>query len=339
MKRQARLAAALAVAVLAGGAGPALAETTLTVAHGFSPTHVIAAQGVDPWMACMKAKAGDQLGFNYYPSGQVASTKEMLTALNAGIADLTTVPIGYVSSKMPLNGVSMLPGLGSSAGQVIPVYSKAVRQGLLAKEFEQNHIRPIWVMVLPAYQIVSRVGPLRTKEDFAGKVVRSAGGTMNLTLSALGASPAEIPSSDMYVAMERGTVDATLSAYASIKPYNINEVMNAVSANGEFGSFSIAFSMSDSSWTKLSPELQQMASDCGSQVEGSIARFLDGEVDELKAEFSKAGVTVYDFTPEQLAWMHKQLGQVSDDWVARLKDRGLPAQQALDEYRKLMGVQ
>lgn len=318
-------------------ATPAVAETSLTVAHGFSPTHVIAAQGVDPWMQCVNDSGDADVAFSYFPSGQIAKTTEMLDALESGVANLTTVPIGYVSDRLPLNGVSMLPGMGSSAGEVIPAYSKAVNEGLLADEFSQNEIVPIWVMLLPAYQIVSTKGPLRTPEDFSGKVVRSAGGTMNLTISALGASPAEIPSSDMYVAMERGTADATLSALASIKPYNVNELMNAVSTNGAFGSFSVVFSMDKESWDALDEGAKAVFRDCGAQTEASIATFLDEEVTALEAEFKDAGVDVYAFTDDELAKIDEKLSIVIDDWVGRLDARGLPAADAVEAYRALLG--
>lgn len=318
-------------------ATPALAQTTLTVAHGFSPTHVIAAQGVDPWMTCVSDAAPDSIQFKYFPSGQIAKTTEMLGALESGVANLTTVPIGYVSDRMPLNGVSMLPGMGSTASEVIPTYSAAVKEGLLAEEFANNNIVPVWVMALPAYQIVSTKGALRTPDDFAGKVIRSAGGTMTLTISALGASPAEIPSSDMYVAMERGTTDATLSAMASIKPYNINELMNAVSSNGAFGSFSVAFSMDKKSWDGLDDATRTVFQDCAAQTEESIAKFLDNEAVILQDEFTAVGVDLYAFTDEELAAINDKLSSVVDDWVARLDGRGLPATEVVESYRARLG--
>ena len=339
MWRHWKLVMLYAAGLAATTASPPAAEPALTVAHGFAPAHVIAAQGVEPWMSCVEERAGDGLSFTYFPAGQIASTTEMLDALENGVADFTTVPIGYVSAKMPLNGVSMLPGLGSTATEVVGAYSRAVRSGLLAEEFLENGIRPVWVMALPAYQIVSASGPLRTQADFAGKVIRSAGGTMNLTISSLGSSSAEIPSSDMYVAMERGTVDATLSALASIKPYNIDEVMDAVSANGEFGSFTVVFSVGEDTWSGLAPEIQRIISDCGNEVEASMATFLDAEMAQLQQEFKAAGVEVYTFTPEELTAIEAKLGPVSSDWVSRLDERGLPATEALTEYHHLLQAQ
>lgn len=327
------LSACAISAALATGA--ANAQTTLTVANGWAPRHVVSTQGVEAWMACVKS-ANVSVDFNYFPSGQIASTKEMLNALNKGVADLSIIPMGYVTSKMPLNGVSLLPDLGSRASDVTPAYSRAVRQGLMGKEFADNKIQPIWVIVFPAYQLMSRAAPLRTAADFKGKVIRSSGGAMNLTVASLGASAAEIPSSDLYVALERGTVDGGLSALASIKPYKLNEVIRAVSTNGEFGSFSLTFAADKADWDKLTDGQRAAMTECGAKIEASFAAHLDKQTDQLGAEFANAGVQVYQFSPEELAWINGQLESVSKDWVDRLAARSLPAAQALAEYRKLV---
>lgn len=325
-------ACAIGAALAGGSAG---AQTTLTVANGWAPKHVVSTQGVEPWMECVR-KADASVGFNYFPSGQIATTKDMLNALNNGVADLSIIPMGYVTSKMPLNGASLLPDLGSRASAVTPAYAKAVRSGLLAQEFADNRIQPIWVIVFPAYQLMSRGEPLRSQADFKGKVIRSSGGAMNLTVSAIGASAAEIPSSDLYVALDRGTVDGGLSALASIKPYKLNEVIRAVSTNGEFGSFSLTFAADKADWDKLTDAQRKVMTECGEKVQAAFAAHLDAETDQLGAEFAKAGVKVYEFSPQELTWINAQLESVSKDWVDRLAARSLPAAQALADYRKLV---
>ena len=330
-----RLLPICAIGILAGAGHAAVAQTALNVANGWAPGHVVSAQGVEAWMECVKGNT-DTLDFNYFPSGQIASTKEMLDALNSGVADLSIIPMGYVTSKMPLNGVSLLPDLGSRASEVTPAYASAIREGHLAEEFAANKIEPIWAIVFPSYQLMSRVGPLRTESELEGKVIRSSGGAMNLTVSSLGASAAEIPSSDLYVAIERGTVDGGLSALASIKPYNLQEVINAVSTNGEFGSFSLTFAIAADDWASLDEAQKAAMLDCGKQIEQSFAAHLDEETAQLGGEFASAGIDVYEFAPEELDWINRQLGSVSEDWVARLAERGLPAAEVLETYRRVV---
>src|SRR3546814_1270206 len=127
----------------------------------------------------------------------------------------------------------MLPGLGSTAHEIIAAFSKGVREDeALVNEYKVVNAVPIWVMGFPPYQIISTSAAIRSLDDFKGKIIRSAGGSMNLTIEALGAAPAEVVVADLYVSMERGVVDATISGANSVKPYNIQEIMKSMSVNG-----------------------------------------------------------------------------------------------------------
>jgi TRAP-type C4-dicarboxylate transport system substrate-binding protein len=210
-------------------------RVTMSVVTGSPPAHILSDGGVKPWMTCVSKAMGDNIQFNYFPNGQLIALRELQPGLENGVADSVPIPVGYVSERLPLNGVSMLPGLGISAREIIGAYSKAIRANAhLAAEFAKINAVPIWAMAFPPYQIVSMGKPMRTLADFKGNVVRSAGGTMTLAIKTLGAAPAEVTVSDMYVAMDRGTVNSTISALASVKPYNLHEIMKSVSTNGAF---------------------------------------------------------------------------------------------------------
>jgi TRAP-type C4-dicarboxylate transport system substrate-binding protein len=329
----AALAAGAAAAALVSGEAAAQ-RITMSVVSGSPPAHVISDGGVKPWMTCVSKAMGDNIQFNYFPAGQLIALRELQAGLESGVADSVPIPVGYVSEKLPLNGVSALPGLGSSAKEIITAYSKAIRANKhLAAEFAKINAVPIWAMAFPPYQIVSMGKPMRTLADFKGNVVRSAGGTMTLAIKALGAAPAEVVVSDLYVAMDRGTVNSTISALASVKPYNLQEIIKSVSTNGAFGTFANVFSINGAFWAKLPTNVQQTFRDCGSQVEESIAARMDAEVGELAKEFAGRGITVFEFTPEEKAAIQGALAAVHDDWVGRLKGRGLPAADVLESYK------
>ncbi|SMF55464.1 TRAP-type C4-dicarboxylate transport system, substrate-binding protein [Tistlia consotensis] len=312
------------------------AKIEVTVAHGSPLKHVIAAQGVQPWMDRVTELTGGAVKFNYYPAGQIAKLKELLSALQSGVADFVPVPVGYVSDKLPLNGVSMLPGLGGSSQAIVTAHSDQLADGgALAKEFASQDCDPLWVMAFPPYQIVSTGDPIKTVDDFKGKVIRSAGGSMNLVINALGASPAEIPVSDMYVALERGTVGATISALSSLKPYKVDEIMKAASTNGSFGTFVNIFCGNAKKMASLPKEIRDAMVQAGKDTQTSASTFMDNEVGGLIKEFEGAGKTMYAFAPDQLKAINAELAKVQDEWVKRLADRGLPADKVLAKFREL----
>lgn len=320
-------------------AGGALAQeaTDLTIIHASPPGHPIT-RAVETWMECMETTDGPKLNVSYFPGAQIASLPELLQAVNNQVGEAAPIPVGYVSEKLPLNGVVMLPGLGQTARDVMVAYAGALESGPLRDEFTQSDLVPIWNMAFPPYQIMSTGAPIAGLEDFKGQVVRSAGGTMNLTIEALGAAPAEITMGDIYVALERGTTDATISSLSSLRSYKLDELAKAVSSNANFGTFTNVFSIDADKWASLSPELQEKALACGDRTEDAVATFLDDETDKLATEFGDQGIEVYELSDEALASINDAMTSVSDDWVKRLEDRGLPAQQVLDDFTGRFGA-
>ena len=326
-------AAALALSGTVILAGAAQADSvSMSVVTGSPPGHIIS-KGVENWMSCVSGAVGDGIEFNYFPSGQLVPLRELQAGLESGVADSVPIPVGYVSDKLPLNGVSMLPGLGSTAHEIISAFSKGVREDeALANEYKEVNAVPIWVMGFPPYQIISTTAAIRSLDDFKGKVIRSAGGSMNLTIEALGAAPAEVVVADLYMSMERGVVDATISGANSVKPYNIQEIMKSMSVNGAFGTFTNVFAINGDKWESLPADMRTVMSDCGSKTEAFMAETMDSVAGELLAEFKSLGVDVYEFTPTEVATLNEKLASVQKDWVSRLEGRGLPAGAVLERY-------
>lgn len=321
-------------ALMASAPMAAHAATALTVSNPYVAGHYFSTHGFDAWMSCVTEKSAGSVTFNYFPSGQLASAAQSLDALNDGLVDVSVAPIGYLSSKMPLNGVTMLPGFGTTAQEILAAYRGVLNQdNVLSQEFNANKIKPIFVNVLPAFQIFSTKEPIQSADGLKGLLVRSAGASNSVTLKALGSSPVEMPASEAYIAMERGTVNAMLGSISSLKPYSLNELVKSISRNGQFGTFPTFGAMSDAAWAKLTPQEQGVVTDCGRSAEQKMAVVMDDENAALQAEFAAAGVAVYDFPEDVMAKMSTDLATVHKEYIDRLEARKIPAAQAYDTYK------
>ncbi|MWD28697.1 TRAP transporter substrate-binding protein DctP [Aquicoccus sp. SCR17] len=310
----------------------AASAVELTILSGSPDKHVISRGGVAPFMDKLKEMVGDAVSYNYYPGGQLAPLKQLLSAVQSGVGDAAPIPVGYSSDKMPLNGITMLPGLGESAHQIIAAYAKVMQDPVFMNEYKEAGMVPIWNMAFPPYQYVATDEAVKTLEGFEGKVVRSAGGSTNLAIQLLGASPTEVAAGDIYVAMERGTVNATISSYLSIDGYGVAELCKAASRNGSFGNFSNIFCVSERKWDTIPGDIQDAMMEAGKWTEAHVADVMDGEGAELAKKYEEMGIEIYDFPPEELKKINETLVGVQTDWVDRLKSRGVKAQEALDLY-------
>ncbi|WP_206026912.1 TRAP transporter substrate-binding protein DctP [Jiella endophytica] len=316
----------------------AASAVDLTVISGSPTKHVISSAGVEPWMKKVTELVGDAVNFKYFPAGQLAPLKGLLDAVSGGLADAAPIPVGYSSDKMPLNGVTMLPGLGQSAKDVIMAYDKVLQSELMMSEYQKNKLVPNWNLAFPPYQYVATDGPVKTLDGFKGKVIRTAGGSTNLAIQALGASPVDVAAGDIYVAMQRGTVNATMSSYLTIDGYGIAELCKAASDNGSFGNFSNVFCFNETKWKSIPKEIQDSMVEAGKWTEENIAKDMQESNDALTKKFADGGMEIYSFPDDQLKLIDEKMKSVQEEWVTRLTARGIPADKALEAYSSALGA-
>lgn len=104
--------AAAAALVLAGSAGSAFADDTITIkfAMAVPPTHFTAVAGGKFFMDRATELSKGRIKFEWYPAEQLGKAKDMLALVQTGVADMADVVPGYVPDKLPLSGVAELPG-------------------------------------------------------------------------------------------------------------------------------------------------------------------------------------------------------------------------------------
>lgn len=325
--------------IFAGAAVTALATAasaeTLTVAHDLPPAHYFSVRGFEALMSCVTDRTGGEIEFDYYPGGSVIKRDEGVTSIQEGLAQITFVTIGEETARLPMQGVTMLPGIASSATELGDAFRAAVAQGgALASEWEAAGVRPIAITALAPYQIVSGRGAIiDSPEDFAGKKIRTTGSALNFLVEAIGGVAVQMPGPEIYTAMQRGTVDATLFSFSSVKPYSVQEVMGAMSFNGSFGTATQAIGMSQEAYDGMTADQQAAFDDCGLQVAQDLTRWIDEGEATIADEFRQQGINIFEFTEEDLDEFDTQMTSVADEFIGRLTARDIPADKALSELR------
>src|SRR5690606_3772031 len=137
----------------------------------------------------------------------------------------------------------------------------------------------------------------------------------------------ESATSDVYLSMQQGTVDGSMLSLASVKPYNLHEVMTSASFNGSFGVATGIWSIDRGVWDGLPAEQQAALRDCGLEVENRLAEWTDNWLADVRTELEGAGVTVFDYSPEELTVIEDHLREARQEYIDRLSARGLPAQE------------
>ena len=137
-----------------------------------------------------------------------------------------------------------------------------------------------------------------------------------MTLEALGAIPVSMPAPDVYTSLARQTIDGTIFATSSIKPYQIDEMIKYVTVNSNFGGFIVTYCINENVWQAI-PEtdrqiLQEQLVRLGDEAERCVeeldAQILDrwvrsGEITVVEdADIDAFRESVRSSVPDQFVW-------------------------------------
>src|SRR4030081_3525340 len=197
----------IATTVLAQAADP----VRLRVADSFPKGHYLVKLILEPWMEQVSKRTGNAVVFEHYPAQQLGKAADMLKLTQTGVADIGYVAPAYVSDKMPVSEVAMLPGGFQHTCQGTLAYWKLARKGVIGEQdYAANNIRLLLAVSLPQYRILTVKAPVKDAADVAGLKLRSTRGAHDLPLRALGAVPVRMAAPDAYESLQRGTMEGLL---------------------------------------------------------------------------------------------------------------------------------
>src|ERR1700712_3616074 len=316
----------IATTVLARAADP----VRLRVADSFPKGHYLVKLILEPWMEQVSKRTGNAVVFEHYPAQQLGKAADMLKLTQTGVADIGYIAPGYTSDKMPVSEVAMLPGAFEHSCQGTLAYWKLARNGVIAEQdYTANKIRLLLAVSLPQYRIFTVKNPVKDTADVTGLKLRSTGGAQDLTLRAIGSVPLRHAAPDAYESLSRGTMDGLLFPLESVVAYGADKLVKYSTDGLGFGSFIVSYSISDSAWKKLSPEIQKAMIDVADEIIPSACQEVQKADETTKKTLEAAGVR---FEAVQADKFKDLMKGVAKTWAEGLDSRGKRGSDALKEF-------
>src|SRR5690606_2236985 len=220
-RRSATAALAVALAGVLTGCGqvePHTAEdgtVVLRIGDSFPASHPIDAGGVVASRGYLE-QHGPAVGLEveYFATGQMGEQGDMPALLRKGVVDLAPVSPAYVGTELPMSNVGDLPGLVPDACIGADAVLDAMQPGktLFEEELKPHGVRPLWVALVPDYEVLGTKRPIERPEQAAGRLLRSTGGVADRVVDHVGASGVSMPLGELFEAISRDTVDGTVAS-------------------------------------------------------------------------------------------------------------------------------
>ncbi|EFK09284.1 bacterial extracellular solute-binding protein, family 7 [delta proteobacterium NaphS2] len=320
----------------AGDAMPTPANPKeLRFSHFAPARHPIQAAGFEPWAKAVEERTGGRIKITFYPAQTLCKAKDNYDAAVSGIADIAFASIAYSPGRFPLSEVLFLPFIGSvSAEDGTRIYQELFNKFSQMRD-EYSEVKVLWLHTCGAVGLSSNKKPIRRLEDIQKMLVR-APGPLAATVEALGATPVAMSAPDMYIAMEKGTVDAMYMPKEALKSLKLYEVTkyHTIGAENMYAPFCVAMNLKV--WNSLPPDIQRIIEE--ESVKAAVlnaGNWDKGDKDAIEFVKAKGHELIY-LSPEEIDRWRAKTHPLWDKWVADTEAKGLPGKAVLGETLRLM---
>lgn len=283
------------------------------------------------WVEDIKKRTNGGWQINLHYGAVLSPSKEHLDGLKGGLFEACQFCASYAPGKTPLQTVFELPFiLPKDQQQISEMMAALWEHPALLKELGRWNAVPLFPAAITQYGLMGNKRIAKV-EDFKGIRIRISG-EMARVVAMFGAAPTMIPVSDLYEAMDRGTLDmATLPWAFSFGAFKINEVSKYCTTNFAPGSQSCAFIASKKAWNALPEEYKKLHMEWykkapkiwGDEYKKGDKRWIP--IYKKKLEF-------IELPDEERAKLVAKAKGIWDEWIKRMKKRGLPGKEVLDYF-------
>jgi TRAP-type C4-dicarboxylate transport system substrate-binding protein len=301
---------------------------TLSITHLFPEGSWFNKNAVVPWIKLIEKKSKGKLIINNYPSAALAKPGTMYDAVKAGTVDIAWDPGPYYIGRFPLSEATQLPFLGAKSSWAasrawMDLYSEFPQ---LRKEYDDVHF--LFMFSQGPGQIYTRK-PVRNLEELKGIIVRAPGGIGDI-IKALGGSPVTLTAPETYLALSKGTIDATVFDLEAIKLFKLYEVTKYVTVANLYVQWFWA-AMNKEKYNSLPKDLQNVIDECSGIVGTDIVGKAWNEADKVGVELGKQkGMEMIYLSPEEHKLWEQRSAPVTEKWVKTMEAKGYPAKKFLD---------
>ena len=304
------------------------AEKTINLQMtNFLPAGMQVSLAMDQWAKDVEAATNGRVKVRLYHGATMASAVQQYDAVTKGIADVCNHVLGYTVGRFPLSEVIDLP-LGIPNGVAASKMMNEYYNKFKPKEFDD--VKVLWLHGQGPGYLATRTKAVQKLEDLKGLKVRTYGGNARFMI-ALGGTPVAMPMTEVYDALSRGMVDGLLSALESLESFRTGEHIKYVTTN-KWTAYTacMLIAMNKKVWNSLPPDIQKIIDRISQEQPEKFGKAWDNAETVGKNFLAKRDVKYVSLTnQEEQRWIDKGAQPLFDDYVKRMKEKGLPGDQAL----------
>lgn len=299
----------------------------LTASNYLPPAHILSKMMGD-MLKEIETQSNGRLQITYAPGGSLLTAPKTADGVEQGLADIGFSHIGYNPGRYPVSEALDLP-MGYPSSWIATNVAVDYLDKFKPKEWDKFKVLQVNGGTTAAIHMSKT--PIRKMEDLKGKTMRGAGEVAD-ALKALGATPRDMPMTEVYEGMSKGTIDGLLVGAETLKSFKLAEVSKYTTYAPSIGnSYLFYIIMNKSKWDSLPPDLQKIFNDVGAKYQAETALTWN-KINVAGFETAiAAGVEFITLSDEEAARWKAAVQPVLDNYVTKMTGKGFTEQEAKDQ--------
>lgn len=291
----------------------------------------------DWWAGEIEKATGGRLKFDRYYAGSLIGAYEQLNAVKTGIIHVTPYYSGYHPDIAPLPLIGLMPMMhrGTIKQALLSSDELCRNHTALQSEFKKNNAKYMFQVFFADNYIYSKK-PITSLADLKGKTFRAYGPFLAF-FKELGAGVVSLPVPEIYEALDRGAVDATIQYLANAMGARYYEIVKNVNVTEVGHNVGCPAVMNLATWNKLPKDIQEIIEGVNRKaIEKGIGMHNEVHNRDIKVLESKK-MNLVRFSPEEVNKMIEVAKtKVWLPYAQGLDKKGLPGTKVLQDYLDLV---
>lgn len=250
----------------------------------------------------VKEDTNGRIDISIMPADSVVKYTETLDAVGANIIQMDSTDPSYFAGKDPaFSLIGNMVGAWSDPYQLFDMMQNGGGFEIFDQLLNQYNVKLLGVASTGVEAFVSKK-PIRSVADLKGVKLRAPQGMVNNVFTAVGATPVNLPGSEVYTSLEKGVIDASdYTVFATNQAQGMNDIARYPIYPGFHSMPTMQLTLNLDVWKSLPVDLQLI-------LQTDINRFRDYMIKQHKdldekavAEAKKKGITVVTWPEEEVA--------------------------------------
>ncbi len=201
------------------------AETSFIANSFYSAEHPHSKYGYIQWAEMVKELSDGALQPEVYTGTVLLAPRANLQGIRDNVVQVAHHAAVYTPSELPVaNAVQELGfNYADPLVAIFAVTDFSTHNPTQLQEWEDKGVVYLGAYATPPYLLFCRE-PVRNLEEIKGKRLRTAGSTVSQWVESVGGIPVNVPSSEMYSGLDRGTLDCATNAGNDLMDRSLWEV-------------------------------------------------------------------------------------------------------------------